>query len=220
MLHVYGMLASLLLANILMIITTVRLPALMSPLKLEIFCQPAFSRWKLAQRRSSSSGDSFIRSSRVSPSRSRAAKAGAGAAGGHSYTLMAENTKPKHKRLAREQALKCERTFVPAEFDVGKQADLDDLPEQAQHQVGFALLQVQSSDVHHMTPDGRGRVQSQVQVLLPNTTEHRGGVRRTPSGGGHWRLMYALIVCCTSWHLRSILIVCCRSWHLMYALIV
>lgn len=50
-------------------------PTLMSVLKLLIFCQPAFSRWKLAQRNSSSSGDSFIRSSRVSPSLSSAARA-------------------------------------------------------------------------------------------------------------------------------------------------
>lgn len=51
------------------------MPTLMSELKLLIFFQPAFSRWKLAQRSSSSSGDSFIRSSRVSPSLSSAARA-------------------------------------------------------------------------------------------------------------------------------------------------
>lgn len=48
---------------------------LISVLKLLILCQPAFSRWKLAHLRSSSSGDSFIRSSRFSPSRSKAASA-------------------------------------------------------------------------------------------------------------------------------------------------
>ena len=91
----------------------------------------------------------------------------------------------------------CARTFVPAELDVGEQADLDDLPEQTQNQVGFALLQVQSSDVHHVTSDGRGRVQSQVQVLLQTTTEE--------SGGGDGHLMNALIVRCTSWQFKIVL---------------
>ena len=63
-------------------------------------------------------------------------------------------------------------TFVPAEFDVGEQPDLDDLPQQTQDQVLPALLQVLGSDVHHMAADGRGRVQSQVQVLL---RDHRPG---------------------------------------------
>lgn len=52
------------------------LGTLISELKLLILCQPAFSKWKLAHLRSSSSGDSFIRSSRFSPSRSKAASAG------------------------------------------------------------------------------------------------------------------------------------------------
>lgn len=51
------------------------LGTLISALKLLILCQPAFSKWKLAHLRSSSSGDSFIRSSRFSPSRSKAASA-------------------------------------------------------------------------------------------------------------------------------------------------
>lgn len=53
-------------------------PTLMSELKLLIFGWPAFSRWKFAQRNSSSSGDSFIRSSSVSPSLSNAARAAKG----------------------------------------------------------------------------------------------------------------------------------------------
>lgn len=44
-------------------------------LKLLILLHPAFSRWKLAQRSNSSSGDSFIRSSSVSPSLNSAARA-------------------------------------------------------------------------------------------------------------------------------------------------
>lgn len=47
----------------------------MSELKFLIGCQPAFSRWKFAHRSRSSSGESFIRSSRVSPSLSNAARA-------------------------------------------------------------------------------------------------------------------------------------------------
>lgn len=53
-------------------------------------------------------------------------------------------------------------TFVPAQLDVGEQADLDDLPQQAEHQVLPAFLQVLSSDVHYVAADGRGGVQSQV----------------------------------------------------------
>lgn len=48
---------------------------LMSPLKLLVFCQPEFSKWKLAHLSKSSSGDNFISSFRVSPSRSKAASA-------------------------------------------------------------------------------------------------------------------------------------------------
>lgn len=50
-------------------------PTLMSLLKFLIGWHPAFSRWKFAHRSSSSSGDSFIRSARVSPSLSNAANA-------------------------------------------------------------------------------------------------------------------------------------------------
>lgn len=57
-------------------------------------------------------------------------------------------------------------TFVPADLDVGEQADLDDLPQQTEDQVLPALLQVLSPDVHHVAADGRRRVQSQVQILL------------------------------------------------------
>lgn len=64
-------------------------------------------------------------------------------------------------------------TFVAAQLDVGKQADLDDLPQEAQNQVRLPLLQVLSSDVDHLAADGRGRVQSQVQVLLGAGGVHR-----------------------------------------------
>ena len=60
-------------------------------------------------------------------------------------------------------------TFISAELDVSEQADLDDLPQQAQHQMGLPLSQVQSPDVHHVAADGRSRVQSQVQILLQGT---------------------------------------------------
>ena len=57
-------------------------------------------------------------------------------------------------------------TFVPADLNVSKQPDLDNLPQETQDQVLPALLQVLSSDVHHVAADGRRRVQRQVQVLL------------------------------------------------------
>lgn len=46
-------------------------------------------------------------------------------------------------------------TFILAELDISKQSDLDDLPQQTQDQVLPALLQVLSSDVHHVAADGR-----------------------------------------------------------------
>lgn len=58
------------------------------------------------------------------------------------------------------------RTFIPAELNVSEQPDLDDLPQQTQDQVLPALLQVLSSNVHHMAANGWCRVQGQVQVLL------------------------------------------------------
>lgn len=57
-----------------MVLCTVTV-TLMSALKLLIFCQPEFSKWKFAHLSRSSSGDNFISSSKVSPSRSKAAKA-------------------------------------------------------------------------------------------------------------------------------------------------
>lgn len=69
-------------------------------------------------------------------------------------------------------------TFISAELDVGEQTDLDDLPEQPQHQVRFPRLQVQRADVYNMAADGRGRVQGQVQILLGGA-EH--GLMRSSS---------------------------------------
>jgi hypothetical protein len=66
-------------------------------------------------------------------------------------------------------------TFVATQLYVQEQPDLDDLPEQTQHQVRLALPQVLGSDVHHVAADSRGRVQSQVQVLL-----WEGGESETP----------------------------------------
>lgn len=74
--------------------------------------------------------------------------------------------KAEEQRPPEEGALLLSGTFVAAQLDVGKQADLDDLPQEAQDQVRLPLLQVLSSDVHHLAADGRGRVQSQVEVLL------------------------------------------------------
>lgn len=64
------------------------------------------------------------------------------------------------------RALSLSRTFVPAQLDVCKQPDLDDLPQEAEHQVRFSFHQVRGVDVYHVAADGRGRVQGQVQVLL------------------------------------------------------
>lgn len=61
-------------------------------------------------------------------------------------------------------------TFISAELDVGKEANLDDLPQEAQHQMGLPFFQVQSADVHHVAADGRRRVESQVQVFLEGTS--------------------------------------------------
>lgn len=59
-----------------------------------------------------------------------------------------------------------ELTLVPAELDVCEQADLDDLPQQAQHQMRLSFAQIQSADVHHVAADSWSRVQRQVEVLL------------------------------------------------------
>ena len=61
-------------------------------------------------------------------------------------------------RRALPQVMWLGRTLVPAQLDVGEQADLDDLPQQAQHQVGPPITQVLRPDVHHVATDGRGRV--------------------------------------------------------------
>lgn len=58
------------------------------------------------------------------------------------------------------------RTFVSAQLNVGKQPDLDDLPEEAEHQVRFPLHQVWGVDVDHVAADGGGGVQGQVQIFL------------------------------------------------------
>lgn len=58
------------------------------------------------------------------------------------------------------------QTFVPADLYVSKQADLDDLPEQAQDQVGLPGHEIMGVDAHHHTADRWGGVQSQDQVLL------------------------------------------------------
>ncbi|TNN66019.1 hypothetical protein EYF80_023775 [Liparis tanakae] len=50
-------------------------------------------------------------------------------------------------------------TFIAAQLYLGEQSDLDDLPEEPEHQI-------LSADVHDLAADGRGGVQSQVQILL------------------------------------------------------
>lgn len=47
---------------------------------------------------------------------------------------------PEHSSLAATWTRR--RTFVPAELDVSKQPDLDDLPQEAEHQVRLPLHQV------------------------------------------------------------------------------
>lgn len=64
-----------------------------------------------------------------------------------------------------------ERTFIAAQLYFGEKADLNDLPQESQHQVRFALLQILSSDVDNLAADGRRRVQSQVEILLLMETQ-------------------------------------------------
>lgn len=71
---------------------------------------------------------------------------------------------PENSSLMATRTPPC--TFVSAELDVSKQPDLDDLPQEAEHQVRLALHQVWRIDVDHMAADGRGWVKGQVQVLL------------------------------------------------------
>lgn len=62
-------------------------------------------------------------------------------------------------------------TFIAGELDVRKQADLDDLPEEAQYEMRGSSYHVLSVDVHHRATDGRGRVQTQDQILLQCKTD-------------------------------------------------
>lgn len=45
-------------------------------------------------------------------------------------------------------------TFIAAQLDIGKQPYLDNLPEEPEHQMRFPLLQILSSDVDDLAPDG------------------------------------------------------------------
>lgn len=47
----------------------------------------------------------------------------------------------------------CALTFVPADFYISKQANLDDLPVQAQDQVGFPSHQIVSVNAHDRAAD-------------------------------------------------------------------
>lgn len=57
-------------------------------------------------------------------------------------------------------------TFILAEFYISEEADLDDLPEQSQDQVGCPGPQIMGINVDDSAADRWGRVQSQDQVLL------------------------------------------------------
>lgn len=57
-------------------------------------------------------------------------------------------------------------TFISAELNVRKQANLNDLPEKPKNQVGFPFPQVLCTNIDNMATDGRCRIQRQVQVLL------------------------------------------------------
>lgn len=59
----------------------------------------------------------------------------------------------------------CELT-IPADGDISKEADLDDLPQQAQDQMGFPSHQIMGVDAHHRTADRWRRVQRQDQIIL------------------------------------------------------
>lgn len=60
-------------------------------------------------------------------------------------------------------------TFISAELNVSEQTNLDDLPQQAQHQVRLPFFQVWCTNVHHVAANSRSRVQGQVQVFLYST---------------------------------------------------
>lgn len=72
-------------------------------------------------------------------------------------TLLSNGEKVKsleNRSLVATRTPPC--TFVSAELDVSKQPYLDDLPQEAEHQVRLALHQVRRIDVDHMAADGRG----------------------------------------------------------------
>lgn len=58
------------------------------------------------------------------------------------------------------------RTFIAAQLYVSKQSNLDNLPEESKHQVRFSLPQILGSDIDNLAADGRGWIQSEVQILL------------------------------------------------------
>lgn len=60
----------------------------------------------------------------------------------------------------------CAHTFIAAQLYISEQSYLNNLPEESKHQVRFPLLQVLSSDIDNLAADGRGWIQSQVQILL------------------------------------------------------
>lgn len=66
----------------------------------------------------------------------------------------------------------CALTFVLADLYISKEANLDNLPEQTQDQMGFPSHQIMGVDAHHHTADRWGRVQSQDQILLQIQMNH------------------------------------------------
>lgn len=77
-------------------------------------------------------------------------------------------------------SLRASFTFISAELNVGKQADLNDLPEKPKNQVGFPFPQVLRTNIDNMTPDGGCRIQRQVQVLLQTTQPRETQPREMP----------------------------------------
>lgn len=50
----------------------------------------------------------------------------------------------------------CALTFVPADFYISKEANLDNLPEQSQDQMRLPSHQIMGVNAHHHAADRRG----------------------------------------------------------------
>ena len=91
----------------------------------------------------------------------------------------------------RKTWLRLKHTFIAAQLYFGEKANLNDLPQESQHQVRFALLQILSSDVDNLAANGRRRVQSQVEIfLLTETQGDKDWEPRSRKSSGHINTMF------------------------------